>query len=137
MSTTTDRRCRGRSDDDRDRCRWRRCADIVERTTVTAYDIDGDGVPDVIEHTTTTVYDIDGDGVPDLIESTTVTGVDVDGDGSFSEDELTIDRRSPSARTSSTRTTRRPDPDDQHCAEPGGSAALGDRAIDRARRSRR
>ena len=65
--------------------------DIIEQTTTTAYDIDGDGVPDIIEQTTTTAYDVDGDGVPDIIESTTITGVDVDGDGSFSEDEITIE----------------------------------------------
>ena len=47
--------------------------------------------PDIVERTTTTAYDVDGDGVPDVIESTTVTGVDVDGDGSFSDDEITIE----------------------------------------------
>jgi len=57
--------------------------------TVTAYDLDGDGVPDAIEKTTVTGYDLDGDGTIDVIETTTIEAADVDGDGTISDDEVT------------------------------------------------
>jgi len=48
-------------------------------------------VADVVEVTTTSATDVNGDGQFDVIESTTITGVDEDGDGEFSEDEIDVE----------------------------------------------
>jgi len=48
-------------------------------------------VPDAVDRTTVTGYDVDGDGVADVFESSTVTAVDADGGGTISEDEITVE----------------------------------------------
>ena len=45
----------------------------------------------IIEETTVTAIDVDGDGVIDVVETVRVTGVDVNGDGELDDDEITVE----------------------------------------------